>query len=337
LALPLIYHEAEKRRAWCYIPKEMGNSEEREALALALVEELRRELRVMLQTANQNLDLEEATTFFSYLESPRIFDEINEMIAALQRTASSTAIEEEDEEDITAHLLAGLEALRNVDSDEQFAEALAEHSIFSSPETPAHLRGLSKLAQEHGNNERAEYFNNLAEMLELATGHDADIDALIEALTEIAESDSEDELDRIFLAHPILSKPESIERLRQTAMETADENTAQFYSGVADMLAERQFGSLPPNLNEALQALAGANSPGEYTAVIELYPFLYSLEAIAYFQQQATMAIQVGEEDTAEFFENLAETMERIRNIKMGGDTTTMSTSSNIDEKINKN
>ena len=179
------------------------------------------------------------------------------------------------------------------------------------------MRGLAELAQGHKDDEKAEYFNSLAGMLEQATGRDTETDALIEALAAIAEIDSEEELDSVFLKHPILSKLESIERLRQAAVETDDGNTAQFYLDVADMLEERQASELPPNLDEALQAFVEANSPAEYMAVIELYPVLHSPEAIAHFQQRAVVAAQSEEEDIAEFWENLAETMERIRSLKM--------------------
>jgi len=313
LALPLVYHEAKTRRAWCYVPKEMGNLEERETLAMSMVDELRRQLSPMLKTLNRNLTSEEIATFFSYLESPLLFDDINVMIEELRQGEDSELIEE----DPTAQLLAGLEALQDVDSDKKLAVVLKEHSIFASPETPAHLRGLAELAQGHKDDEKAEYFNSLAGMLEQATGRDTETDALIEALAAIAEIDSEEELDSVFLKHPILSKLESIERLRQAAVETDDGNTAQFYLDVADMLEERQASELPPNLDEALQAFVEANSPAEYMAVIELYPVLHSPEAIAHFQQRAVVAAQSEEEDIAEFWENLAETMERIRSLKM--------------------
>ena len=315
LALPLVYHEARTQRLWCYIPVEMGNAAGRETLALSMVEESRLELNVTLRKLGQALTPMQTETFFSYLESPRIFDDINEMIGELRRVEHPCSIEDAD--DATAQLLAALEALQNVDSDEKFAAVLEAHSIFASPGTPAHLHGLSEVAQARGDDEKAEYFNNLAEMLEQATGHNANADALIDALAAIAEVNSEEELDAVFLAHPILSKPESIGQLRHAAINVDDENTAQFYNDIADMLEERQIAELPPNFNEALQAFVEAGSNEERIAVITLNPILHSPEAIAHFRQQAAMAYRTREEGIAEFWENLAEMMERIRGVEM--------------------
>jgi DNA-directed RNA polymerase subunit RPC12/RpoP len=370
LALPLVYHEVRAQRLWCYIPEEMGNAAERETLALSMVEESRLELNAKpalersegLRTLGQALTPMQTETFFSYLESPRIFDDINEMIEELRQvehlrrspnpdnrdfgpdsedvppfskehppflkeaggfTNVTTPLppfgkgDVGDKSDTTAQLLAALEALQNVDSDEKFVAVLEAHSIFASPGTPAHLRGLSELAQSRGDDEKAEYFNNLAGILEQATGHNANADALINALAAIAGINSEEEWDAVFLAHPILSRPESIGQLRHAAAEVDDENTAQFYNDVADMLEERQSAKLPPNLNEALQAFGEADSNEERLAVITLHPVLHSPEAIAYFQQRAAMAHQSGEEYVAEFWENLAGMMERIRRDEM--------------------
>ena len=347
VALPLVYHEARIQRVWCYIPGEMGNPAERETLALSMVEELRRELNATLRTLGQDLTPMQTETAFSYLESPRIFDDINEMVEELQKVEHPSSedgftnvnhVGEEGDatphtQGATAQLLAALEALQDVDSDEEFTAVLEAHSIFASPDTPAHLRGLSELAQAHGDDEKAVYFNNLAEMLERATGRNADTDALIDALAAIADVNSEEELDAVFLAHPILSELESIEQLRQAAVETDDENTAQFYSDVADMLEERQIGKLPPNLDEALQAFIEADSPEEHMAVITLHPVLHSPEAIAHFRQRAAMAYQA-EEDAAEFWDNLAEMMEHIRQVEMEGGIT--SRLSGVDEDTNE-
>ncbi|MBC8229265.1 hypothetical protein H8E77_06945 [bacterium] len=318
LALPLVYHETKTRRVWCYIPEEMGNIAEREALALSMVSEFRQELNLMLRTLNRDVTPMQMEIALTYLESPRIFDEINEMVEELQQVEHPDSAGNED--DATAQLLAALEALQDVDSDKKFAAVLKAHSIFASSETPTHLRGLSELAQAYGDDEKAEYFNNLAGILESATGREADADALIEALAAIAEVSPEEDLDPVFLAHSILSKPESIERLRQAAVETDDENTAQFYCNVADMLEERQIAQLPPGLDEALQTFAEADSTEEHLAVITLHPVLHSPEAINYFQQQAAMAAQAEEKDVVEFWENLTEIMERIRSTEIGED-----------------
>jgi hypothetical protein len=305
-----------------------------------------------LRISGQALTPMQTETPFSYIEPPRIFDDINEMIEELKQVEHPGSIEDGDDE--TAQLLAALEALQAVDSDEKFVTVLEAHSIFASPGTPTHLRGLSELAQSRGDDEKAEYFNNLAEILEQATdplltldpsvpsrcfagsrqdsragfvkgkGHNADSDTLIKALAAIAGVNSEEELDAVFLAHPILSRPESIGQLRHAAAEVDDENrkpkasvnevnTAQFYNDVADMLEERQIAELPPNLNEALQAFVEADSNEERIAAITLHPVLHSPEAIAYFRQRAAMAYQTEEESVAEFWENLAEMMERIR------------------------
>jgi 2-oxo-4-hydroxy-4-carboxy--5-ureidoimidazoline (OHCU) decarboxylase/DNA-directed RNA polymerase subunit RPC12/RpoP len=363
LALPLVYHEARAQRLWCHIPVEMGNAAERETLALSMVEASRLELNATLQTLGQALTPMQTEPFFSYLESPRIFDDINEMIEELRQVehlrrspnpnnrdfgpdsedgfnnpptpfGKGDVNHVGDKSDATAQLLEALEALQNVDTDKKFLAVLEAHSIFASPGTPAHLRGLSELAQARGEDEKAEYFNNLAGMLEQATGHHANADALIDALAAIAGVNSTEEWDAVFLAHPILSKPESIGQLRHAAVEVDDENTAQFYNDVADMLEERQNTELPPNLNEALQAFVEADSNEEHIAVITLHPVLHSPEAIAYFRRRAAMAYQAEEEGVAEFWENLAEMMERIRRVEMDEDVT--SPLSEINEDKNK-
>ncbi|MFQ6039774.1 MAG: CpXC domain-containing protein [Candidatus Poribacteria bacterium] len=315
LALPLVYHEASTKRVWCYIPAEMGKPSERELLAVSMVEELRQDLNTMLRKLGKDLTITQTETAFSYLQSPRIFDAMDEMVEEIRQVENSDSIAQKG--DATAQLLIALESLQNVDSDEKFVAALEAHSIFSSPETPAHLRGLSELAKAHGDDEKAEYFNSLAEVLERAMGIDAEADELLEAIAAIAEVSSEEELDAVFLAHPILSKSESIGRLRYAAAEIDDENTAQFYSDVADMLEERQFSESPPGLEEALQAFVEADSPEEHIALIKSYPILHSPEAIAHLRHRAEMAHQAEEEDVADFFENLVEMMERVRNVEM--------------------
>ncbi|MBM3240247.1 hypothetical protein FJZ31_28525 [Candidatus Poribacteria bacterium] len=395
LALPLVYHEVRAQRLWCYLPAEMGNAAERETLALSMVEASRLELNAIpalersegLRTLGQALTPMQTETFFSYLESPRIFADIKEMIAELRQVEHPDSEDVPpfskghplfltgaegftnvttprppfgkgdvgDKSDATAQLLEALEALQNVDTDKKFVAVLEAHSIFASPGTPAHLRGLSELAQARGDDEKAEYFNNLAGILEQATGHDANADALIDALAAIAGVNSEAEWDAVFLAHPILSRPESIGQLRHAAAEVDDENTAQFYNDVADMLEERQNAALPPNLNvcalysselllervltstrhkEALQAFVEADSNEERIAVITLHPVLHSPEAIAYFRQRAAMAYQAEEEGVAEFWENLVEMMERIRRVEMDEDV--ISPLSEMDEDNNK-
>ena len=174
LALPLVYHEASTKRVWCYIPGEMGKPSERELLAVSMVEELRQDLNAMLRKLGRDLTTIQTETVFSYLQSPRIFDDMNEIVEELRQLENSDSIG--DKGDATAQLLAALESLQNVDSDEKFVAALEAHSIFSSPETPAHLRGLSELTRTYGDDEKAEYFNNLAEMLEVAMGIDTDAD-----------------------------------------------------------------------------------------------------------------------------------------------------------------
>jgi 2-oxo-4-hydroxy-4-carboxy--5-ureidoimidazoline (OHCU) decarboxylase len=318
LALPLVYHEARTKRVWCYIPAEMGKPSERQLLAVSMVEELRQDLNAMLRKFGEDLTTTQTETVLSYLQSPRIFAEIDDMVKEIRPVENTASISAED--DATAQLLIALESLQKVDSDETFVAALEAHSIFSSPATPAHLRGLSELAESHGDSEKAEYFSSLAEMLERARGIDAEADELHNAIAALAETSSEAELDAVFLAHPILARSESIEQLRHAAAGIDDENTAQLYSDVADMLEERQISESPPGFDEALQAFVEADSPEEHLALIKSYPILYSPEAIAHLRQRAEMAYQAEEEDAAELFEKLAEMMERLRNVEIDED-----------------
>ena len=300
VSLPLAYHEAGAKRMWCYVPEEMGSLAEREELVQSMVKELRRELSSMLGRDLTSPQTEEQT---EYLRTPRMFDDLNEMVEELRQ----------DENDATMQLLEALEALQNVDSDRKLAAVLEEHLIFTGSGTSAHLRGLAELAQARGDGDEAEYFNNLAEMLERATGRRADADALLNALAAIAESSSDEQLDAVLRANPILSEPEAVEHLRYAAAETDDENTAQFYSDVADILEERRTAESLSGLDEALQAFVEADSHEERIAAIALHPVLHTPEAIAHFRRRAMMARRAEEENGAEFFDNLAEFMEHIR------------------------
>ncbi len=298
-SLPLTYHEAGVKRMWCYVPEEMGNLAEREALAQSMTKELLRELSSLLGRDLTSVQTEQT----EYLRTPRIFDDLNEIVEELQQ----------DENDATMQLLEALEALQNVDSDRKLAAVLEEHLIFTGSGTSAHLRSLAELAQARSDGDEAEYFNNLAEMLERATGRNADADVLLNALAAIAESPSDEQLDAVLRAHPILSEPETVKRLRYAVAETDDENTAQFYNDIADILEERRTAESLSGLDEALQAFVEADTHEERISVIALHPVLHTPEAIAHFRQRAVMARRAGEENGAEFFDNLAEFMEHIR------------------------